>query len=105
GPEHVTALVGRVADSVQRTAAFLAARRAQSEPAVAGDPFLDAEQSLVLGHPMHPAPKSREGFAGTEAVRCSPELRGAFRLHWFAVDRSLAVTDSAWTEHGAVQSA
>ncbi|MDT0346649.1 IucA/IucC family protein [Streptomyces litchfieldiae] len=92
------ALVGRVADSARRTAAFLAARRADPGPAEHGDPFLDAEQSILLGHPLHPTPKSREGLTGAEAARCSPELRGALRLHWIAVDRAVLATDSAWRE-------
>jgi siderophore synthetase component len=93
-------LVGRVADSARRTAAFLAARRAEPGPAPHGDAFLDAEQSLILGHPLHPTPKSREGLADGDARRFSPELRGSFRLHWLAVDRAALAADSAWREEG-----
>ncbi|MDT0446171.1 IucA/IucC family protein [Streptomyces johnsoniae] len=93
-------LVGRVADSARRTAEFLGARRAAPEPAAHGHAFLDAEQSILFGHPLHPTPKSREGLTGAEARRCSPELRGAFRLHWFAVDRAVLASDSAWHENG-----
>ncbi len=92
-------LVGRVADSVRHTALFLAARRADTRPATA-DPFLAGEQSLLLGHPLHPTPKSREGLSETEARRYSPELRGSFPLHWLAVDDSVLAGDSAWTERG-----
>ncbi|MDB1088836.1 IucA/IucC family protein [Streptomyces sp. ACA25] len=99
-PAAVTALVGRVADSVQRTTVFLADRRADPGPAPGNDPFLEAEQSLLLGHPLHPTPKSREGLTGREARRSSPELRGAFPLHWIAVHRSVLASDSAWTESG-----
>ncbi|GAA1923377.1 IucA/IucC family protein [Streptomyces sodiiphilus] len=102
GPGAVTDLVGRVADSVRRTAGFLAARRAAPAPVPGADLFLGAEQDLVLGHPLHPAPKSREGVTGHEARRYSPELRGGFPLHWFAVDRSVLAADSAWTEQGRV---
>ena len=56
------------------------------------DLFLTAEQSLVLGHPLHPTPKSREGLSETETLRYSPELRGSFPLHWMAVDRSVLAT-------------
>lgn len=92
-------LVGRVADSVRRTAAFLAHRR--TRPADdCGSPFLAAEQSLILGHPLHPTPKSREGLSDAEAGLYSPELRGRFPLHWMAVDRSVLTTDSAWTARG-----
>ncbi|SOD64177.1 Siderophore synthetase component [Streptomyces zhaozhouensis] len=97
---ETAALVGRVADSQRRTALFLAHRRAEPGPARHGHAFLDAEQSVLLGHPLHPNPKSLEGIAGREAARCSPELRGSFRLHWLAVDRAVLATDSAWREEG-----
>ncbi|MEC4015872.1 IucA/IucC family protein [Streptomyces sp. H27-D2] len=97
-------LVGRVADSVRRTADFLSHRRAQPAPDEAansrGDRFLEAEQSLILGHPLHPTPKSREGLSDAESLGYSPELRGSFVLHWMAVDRSVLASDSAWTERG-----
>ncbi|MEE1926620.1 IucA/IucC family protein [Streptomyces sp. TRM 70351] len=93
-------LVGRVADSVRHTARYLAARRADPAPPPEADPFLTGEQALVLGHPMHPAPKSREGLCEEEDARYSPELRGAFPLHWLAVERSVLAADSAWTEGG-----
>ncbi|MDX3234767.1 IucA/IucC family protein [Streptomyces sp. ME03-5709C] len=93
-------LVARVADSVRHTAAFLTARRAH--PAAPHDthPFLEAEQDLVLGHPLHPAPKGREGLTEAEAEVYAPELRGAFALHWLSVHRSVLASDSAWTERG-----
>lgn len=97
-------LVGRVADSVRRTAVFLAGRRAAGAAPDHGR-FLDAEQSLVLGHPLHPTPKSREGLSDAESRAYSPELRGSFPLHWIAVDRSVLATDSAWTERGRTVSA
>lgn len=96
GVREAVALVGRVADSVQRTAVFLADRRCAPGPADHRDAFLEAEQALLLGHPLHPTPKSREGLAGADARRFSPELRGSFPLHWLAVDRALLATDSAW---------
>ncbi|GHD88700.1 IucA/IucC family protein [Streptomyces naganishii] len=91
-------LVARVADSVRRTALFVAERRA--DPVDGPDLFLSAEQALVLGHPLHPAPKSREGMTEAETRACSPELRGSFPLHWVAVDTSVLAADSAWTERG-----
>ncbi|WP_435846067.1 IucA/IucC family protein [Streptomyces huasconensis] len=98
GPVDGADLVGRVADSVRRTAQFIADRRAS--PADEPDLFLAAEQSLLLGHPLHPTPKSREGLSDTESRLYSPELRGAFPLHWLAVDPSVLAADSAWTERG-----
>ncbi|MGY5051013.1 IucA/IucC family protein [Streptomyces sp. 900105755] len=91
-------LVARVADSVRRTVTFITDRRAR--PADCPDRFLAAEQALLLGHPLHPTPKSREGLTESEARLYSPELRGSFPLHWIAVASSLLVTDSAWTERG-----
>ncbi|MEU9410755.1 IucA/IucC family protein [Streptomyces sp. NPDC048281] len=91
-------LVARVADSLRRTVIFVADRRAH--PADGPDRFLAAEQALLLGHPFHPTPKSREGLTESEARLYSPELRGSFPLHWLAVASSLLVTDSAWTERG-----
>ncbi|WP_415924822.1 IucA/IucC family protein [Streptomyces sp. AK04-3B] len=91
-------LVARVADSVRRTAAFIGERR--ERPADAPDLFLAAEQSLVIGHPLHPTPKSREGLSDGDARLYSPEARGSFPLHWLAVDPSVLATDSAWTEGG-----
>ncbi|MFG2681729.1 IucA/IucC family protein [Streptomyces sp. NPDC048392] len=104
-------LVARVADSVRRTAVFLRERGERPEDASGGcrevtgarggpDLFLAAEQALLLGHPLHPTPKSREGLTEAEARRYSPELRGSFPLHWMAVDPSVLATDSAWTERG-----
>ncbi|MGJ7876521.1 IucA/IucC family protein [Streptomyces rochei] len=110
--DHGADLVARVADSVRRTAAILRDRparpvRAHGAPAPAReagaagtDLFLTAEQALVLGHPLHPTPKSREGLTDAEALRYSPELRGSFPLHWLAVAPSVLATDSAWTERG-----
>ncbi|WNF30013.1 IucA/IucC family protein [Streptomyces sp. C11-1] len=93
-------LVGRVADSVRHTAGFIEQRRRSPADPAEADLFLTAEQSLLLGHPLHPTPKSREGLSETESRRYSPELHGSFPLHWFAVDRSLTATDSAWDEGG-----
>lgn len=93
-------LVARVADSVRHTAGFVEQRRRSPDDPADADLFLTAEQSLLLGHPLHPTPKSREGLSEAETRRYSPELHGSFPLHWFAVDRSLTATDSAWSDGG-----
>ncbi|GAA0657806.1 IucA/IucC family protein [Kitasatospora atroaurantiaca] len=92
-PGQIADLASRVADSVVRTADVLAYRRGAEEPA--SWPFLRAEQSLLLGHPLHPTPKSRDGLGPAQSAAYSPELHGAFRLHWYAVDRELLAADSA----------
>jgi siderophore synthetase component len=99
-PAEAADLVARVADSVRRTAAFLADRREAPGPLDPDIPFLDSEQALLLGHALHPTPKGREGLSDAESAVYSPELRGSFPLHWLAVDRRLLATDSAWTERG-----
>ncbi|MFI1922484.1 IucA/IucC family protein [Streptomyces sp. NPDC020377] len=91
-------LVARVADSVRRTAVFIAERR--ERPDDRPDLFLTAEQALLLGHPLHPTPKSREGLSEGEARLYSPESCGSFPLRWLAVAPSAVATDSAWTEGG-----
>ncbi|NUP39973.1 MAG: iron transporter [Streptomyces sp.] len=91
-------LVARVADSLRRTVTFIRDRR--QRPTDGPDLFLASEQALVLGHPLHPTPKSREGLSEAEARSYSPELRGSFPLHWLAVAPSALAWDSAWTEGG-----
>ena len=104
-PAEAADLVARVADSVRRTAAFVAERRRRPGPAEPELPFLDSEQALILGHPMHPAPKGREGLSDAESAAYSPESRGSFPLHWLAVAPEVLATDSAWTESGRQVSA
>ncbi|PXY47357.1 GNAT family N-acetyltransferase [Flavobacterium hydrophilum] len=47
--------------------------------------FIEAEQSLILGHSVHPLPKSREGFTNEELKKYSPETAGQFPLHFFLI--------------------
>lgn len=92
-PDAVCDLVGRVADSQLRTSRHLRERDAARDVACDSTPFLAAEQALVLGHPLHPTPKSRIGWTEREAGAYSPELRGSFQLHWFAADPSVVSSD------------
>lgn len=94
-PEAVADLTGRVADSARRVARFVQARGETPDDPPGTTPFLAGEQALVCGHPLHPTPKSREGLSEAEAELYSPELRGAFPLHWFAADPSVVQGDSA----------
>lgn len=49
--------------------------------------FIEAEQALLVGHNMHPAPKSRSEFSGAD-IRYAPESGESFGLHWFAVHKT-----------------
>ncbi len=88
-----TDFVSRVDDSVRRVGRYLVARRGETHVPV-HSPFLAAEQDLLLGHLMHPTPKSRDGLSETEDSAYAPELRGRFPLHWFAVDPAVTTSDS-----------
>ena len=47
--------------------------------------FIESEQALVLGHSMHPAPKSRTGFVHEDWQKYSPEACGQTQLHYWLV--------------------
>ncbi|MXQ55178.1 IucA/IucC family protein [Shimazuella alba] len=59
--------------------------------------FIDAEQSLVFGHPMHPTPKSRQGFSDLDQQLYSPEQKGNFPLHFFRAHQSIIKEDSTFS--------
>ncbi|MEV1328462.1 IucA/IucC family protein [Micromonospora costi] len=87
--------VGQVRASRDAMARLLA-ERPPHDPTPTGEPAVDAyvasEQSLVFGHPYHPAPKWRSG--DPERWRAyAPELRTAFRLHWLAVPDELVAEE------------
>jgi siderophore synthetase component len=94
-------LLSRMMDSCKRTEFYL--RMRGGELASIGGPtftFIQAEQSLLLGHAMHPTPKSREGLAEWQEPAVSPECKGAFRLHWFRAHPSI-VREGAGSEKAA----
>lgn len=93
--DELADLVERTAESVRRVTAFVADRGEHPQPPPHVDAFLEAEQALLFGHLYHPAPKSRDGISASDAAVFSPELRGSFRLHWFAADRSVVSHDAA----------
>ncbi|MGH3978580.1 MAG: IucA/IucC family protein, partial [Pseudonocardiaceae bacterium] len=97
----VADVTGRVADSVRWVARHVTERRAAPDEPPGTTPFLAAEQALLLGHPLHPTPKSREGLSDADAAAYSPELRGSFPLHWFAADPAVVSADSALQQSAA----
>ncbi|WEB44063.1 iron transporter [Streptomyces yunnanensis] len=92
---HGADAAARVLNSARRTATHIERRRAESPDDEGPTPFLDSEQALLLGHPFHPAPKSREEASDAELAAYSPELRGSFPLHWFAAHPEIVVGQSA----------
>lgn len=94
---HQDELVLRVIDSCRNVARFVRGRRHDcSGPSPLSTSFLDAEQSLVFGHPLHPTPKSRQDITPWEIDRYSPELKASFPLHYFRARRSIVVEDSSF---------
>jgi siderophore synthetase component len=57
--------------------------------------YIEAEQSLLLGHLLHPTPKSKQGLSIEEDRLYSPELNGEFQLHYFSVHPSIILEDSS----------
>jgi siderophore synthetase component len=57
--------------------------------------FIEAEQSLLFGHLLHPTPKSKQGMSADQESLYSPELKGSFQLHFFKADRTIVDQDSA----------
>jgi siderophore synthetase component len=57
--------------------------------------FIEAEQSLIFGHLLHPTPKSKQGLTEKEDAAYSPERKGEFQLHYFAAEKSLVLQDSS----------
>ncbi|MEA5125753.1 IucA/IucC family protein [Xanthomonas floridensis] len=85
-------LLAQSANSVAITAALL--RQAQARTPT-GEAMIDAEQSLLWGHALHPTPKSREGVALDQVLACAPEARATFPLFWFRIDPRLLRTQGA----------
>ncbi len=84
------ALPSEMADSREVVAALLAARTCATPP---GDPYLRSEQSLVTGHPHHPAPKARGGGPHTGWLPYAPEAHARFPLTLLGVRADTVVEE------------
>jgi siderophore synthetase component len=80
------ALLGRMVESVQNVAGFLAERAGDVDRLWSAEPlgFIASEQALLLGHPLHPTPKSRSEMSPADRRAYSPEVQASFRLRWLA---------------------
>ncbi|RSS56339.1 IucA/IucC family protein, partial [Streptomyces sp. WAC06614] len=83
-------LLGEMADSREVLAALLAARATATPPA---DPYLRSEQALVMGHPYHPAPKTRGGGPAASWLPYAPEAHAAFPLTFLALRADQVVAE------------
>ncbi|MEV6837027.1 IucA/IucC family protein [Streptomyces sp. NPDC051133] len=70
-------LPAEMLDSREAVAALLTARARATPPA---DPYLRSEQSLITGHPCHPAPKARGGGPAAAWLPYAPEAHARFPL-------------------------
>ncbi len=76
--------------SQQHIDSVLATRTA----AMGVDGFLQAEQSLIGGHDLHPAGKSHQFWSSLQTQLYGPDHACAFALHWFYVHPQLLIGDS-----------
>jgi siderophore synthetase component len=85
--------LSRVRESLDAVTNVLEARADDVERLWSARPlrFEDAEQALLLGHPLHPTPKG----LGGRLRQYTPELQPRFRLHWLSVDADIVAHDSA----------
>lgn len=91
-------LIARTIESQQIMEQYLQARA--GDPRLQAPGFIAAEQSLLLGHWLHPTPKSRQGLHVWQHKEYSPERCAHFQLHYFAVDQAL-VREGSILDHSA----
>lgn len=96
GPDP-TAVLSRMRASIRAVRAFLEARDAEIDELWSATPlsFIESEQAQLLGHMLHPTPKSRTEMSDEQLLAYAPETSAQFQLHWLAVDAGLVEHDSA----------
>ncbi|SIS50254.1 IucA/IucC family protein [Paracoccus saliphilus] len=96
-PSTAPELVRRARSSRDRIAGIVRDRLTQPDDPV---DFLAAEQALIFGHWMHPAPKALGGISVMEEHETTPDWRGALRLHALSVEAGLfAATQPGLARH------
>jgi siderophore synthetase component len=84
--ERFASLKMQIDNSMRNMNRYLEASMKRSKEKAGDDlDYVGSEQSLLLGHPFHPTPKSAEGFLEEELANYAPELQASFRLRYFAV--------------------
>jgi siderophore synthetase component len=94
GPDP-TLLLSRIRQSINTIGNVLDARAGEVDALWSAAPlrFIESEQAGLLGHMVHPTPKSRWGM--DHAATYAPESQARFALRWLAVDPALVESDSA----------
>ena len=93
---QVNELIVRVLLSYENMKLFIGKRQKELETCYKWDKtFLESEQSLLIGHQLHPTPKSRQGILPEEEEVFGPEVNGRFQLHYFRAHKSLVAEQSA----------
>ncbi|WP_393097168.1 IucA/IucC family protein [Streptomyces sp. LN325] len=87
-------LPAEMTDSRDTVAALLAARSVATPPA---DPYVRSEQSLITGHPYHPAPKARGGGPAAGWLPYAPEAYARFPLELLGVREDTVVEEGDTT--------
>ncbi len=96
---QVNELIVRVLLSYENMKLFIEKRQEELETCYKWDKtFLESEQSLLIGHQLHPTPKSRQGILPEEEEVFGPEVNGKFQLHYFRAHESLVVEQSAGSQ-------
>lgn len=99
---QVNELIVRVLLSYENMKLFIEKRQEELETCYKWDKtFLESEQSLLIGHQLHPTPKSRQGILPEEEEVFGPEVNGKFQLHYFRAHESLVVEQSAGSQTAA----
>lgn len=93
--EQSLELYARMIESHQIMAMYLENRA--GDPALESNQFIDSEQAILFGHWLHPTPKSRQGMHRWQHELFTPELKGNFKLHYFAAKQSITFSNSAET--------
>ena len=97
GTDPPVTLLARMVESLQNVTEYLAARGDDVDRLWSADPlgFVESEQALLLGHPLHPTPKSRGEMSPAARRAYSPELQSTFPLRWLAARPEVVRHDSA----------
>ncbi|WP_252503113.1 IucA/IucC family siderophore biosynthesis protein [Sporosarcina sp. Marseille-Q4943] len=94
-PVQTEELVLRTILSYQTMKGILAHRSQDLEECYQAEKtFLQSEQSLLIGHQLHPTAKSLQGIGEDEEHIFTPERKGSFQLHYFQAKNELIEEDS-----------